>query len=83
MNLTSDIDYYRLSLLGNKVKTGHATTEEKDEFMLLMLQANRITQDQYNKYKSNIDADALIKAALTVGAVFLLAHLLDEWLSKK
>lgn len=77
------IDFYRLSELGNKVKAGLATTSEKDEFMFLMFKAKKISQQQYEMFKSNIDADALMNAALAVGAVLLLGQLLNELFSKK
>ena len=77
------MDYTRLSYLGDKVKLGSATKEEKDEFMWMLFQNGSITQKQYDEYRTNNNADEIVKAALAIGAVILVGYLLQELFSSK
>ncbi len=76
-------EYTRLSYLGDKVKSGNATKEEKDEFMEYMYTHGNIDEEQYFSFKNGINADKIVNAALSVGAVVLIAFLLDELFSRK
>ncbi len=84
--MSSIINYQQLSFLGDKVKAGTATKVEKDEFMLMLYQAGRITPKQYNDYKTNgnnANTDEIVNAALAVGAVVLIGYLLSELFDRK
>lgn len=80
---TYNIDYKKLSYLGDRVKLGIATKEEKDEFMLILCQNGSITQKQYNDYLTNQNAEEIVKAALAIGVVILIGYLLKEIFSSK
>ena len=84
--MSSNINYERLSLLGDKVKGGGASKEEKDEFMWMLLQNGSITQQQYNEYINNgnkENTENILQAALAVGAVLIIGFLIGELFKKK
>lgn len=68
----------RFRELNHKVNKGTATKEEKDEYMRMMLDAGKITQDQYDRYKSGEQSDALLSIAMLAGAVLLLGWILKN-----
>ncbi|MBQ3831985.1 MAG: hypothetical protein II815_02315 [Bacteroidales bacterium] len=68
----------RFRELNHKVNKGTATKEEKDEYMRMMLEAGKITQDQYDRYKSGEQSDALLSIAMFAGAVLLLGWILKN-----
>ena len=68
----------RFRELNHKVNKGTATKEEKDEYMRMMLEAGKITQDQYDRYKSGEQSDALLSIAMLAGAVLLLGWILKN-----
>ncbi len=72
----SALDYQRLAVLGDKVRQGHASKEEKDEYMLLLYRNGSITNQQYNDYIAGKNAEAILNAAMAVGAVLLIGYLL-------
>lgn len=80
---TYHIDYGRLSYLGERVKANLATNEERNEFMLMLLQSKNITEKQYNDYLANRNTEEILKAALAVGAVVLIGYVLKELFSSK
>jgi len=80
---TYNIDYNRLSYLGDKVKLGNSTIEEKNEFMLMLYQNGNITQKQYSDYKNNQNAEEIVKAGLAIGAVVLIGYLIKQLFSIK
>lgn len=79
--MSNQIDYRRLSYLGERIKSGLATKQEKDEYMLILYNDGRITQKQYNEYKANgnkSNTEDIVNAALAIGAVILLGYLISE-----
>jgi hypothetical protein len=79
--MNSHIDYNRLSYLGDKLKAGLATKQERDEYMLILFQNGNITQQQYNNYlsaKNKEESEEIVNAALAVGAVLLIGYLISE-----
>ncbi len=81
----SGINYPRLSLLGDKVKAGQASKAETDEFMLMLYQNGRISENQYQLYINGLNkkaTDEVVNAALAVGAILLIGYLLKEMFSK-
>lgn len=79
----SYIDYRQLSHLGDKVRAGAATKQEKDEFMRILHQNGSITNEQYEAYKKDQNTEDIVKAGLAVGAVILIGYLLKEMFSSK
>lgn len=77
------LDYQRLALLGDKVRSGLASVTEKDEYMSLLYRNGSITSQQYNDYKSGQNKDDILNAALAVGAVLLIGYLIKELFSSK
>lgn len=78
-----DLNYMRLSFLGDKVKAGKATKTEKDEFMLMLLKNGSLTTKQYDDYIANRNTDDIVNAALAIGAVVLIGYLLNELFTGK
>lgn len=79
--MNENINYRRLSYLGERIKSGLATQEERDEYMKILYQNKSITSQQYNEYLSNKNkknTDELINAALAIGAVILLGYLISQ-----
>lgn len=83
MNVVQQLDYVRLSYLGDKVKRGVATKAERDEFMLMLRQSNQITEQQYLEYIGNRNVEAIVNAGLAVGALALIGYVLNEWSKDK
>lgn len=79
--MSNVIDFQRLSYLGDRLRSGLATKQEKDEYMLILLKNDKITQEQYDEYLANgnkTNTDEIVNAALAVGAVLLIGYLLKE-----
>lgn len=76
--MDSNLNYKRLSFLGDKVKAGTASQAEKDEFMFMLYQNGSINEKQYKDYKANKNIDEIVKAALAVGAVILIGYLISS-----
>ncbi|MCB0815355.1 MAG: hypothetical protein KDB87_19600 [Flavobacteriales bacterium] len=62
--------------LGERVRSGLAAPAERDEYMTLLYQNGSITPQQYRDYQSGRNADAIVNAALAVGAVLLIGYLI-------
>ena len=80
------IDYSRLSYLGDKLKSGIATKQEKDEYMLMLYNNGSISQNQYNDYLINgnkYKSDEIVNAALSIGAVLLIGYIIGEMFKGK
>ena len=69
--MANNIDMYRFSELGYKVKSGTASQPERDEYMRMLYSNGSITKDQFDKYTGNQDTENLVKLALAIGAVLL------------
>lgn len=79
--MSNIIDFQRLSFLGDKLRAGLATKQEKDEYMLILYRNGSITPKQYNDYLTNgnkVNTEEIVNAALAVGAVLLIGYLLGE-----
>lgn len=79
--MSYSIDYGRLTYLGEKLRAGDATKQEKDEYMLMLFRNGSITKKQYNDYLANgnnTNTDEIVDAALAVGAVLLIGYLIKE-----
>lgn len=75
------MSYQRFSYLGERLNSGYASKAEKDEYMRLALQYGAISQQQYNNYENSNDqeaAEAILKAALVIGAIILLVRLFSS-----
>lgn len=79
--MSNILDFQKLSYLGDRLRTGLATKQEKDEYMLILYKNGNITQKQYDEYLANgskINTDEIVEAALAVGAVLLIGYLIKE-----
>lgn len=79
--MSNNLDFQKLSYLGDRLRTGLATKQEKDEYMLILYRNGNITQKQYNEYLANgnkTNTDEIVEAALAVGAVLLIGYLIKE-----
>ncbi len=84
--MSNHIDFGRLSYLGDRLKAGLATKQERDEYMLILYKNGNITQQQYNEYIANgnkANTDEIVNAALAVGAVLLIGYLISEMFKSK
>jgi hypothetical protein len=80
------IDFSRLSYLGDKLKSGTATKQEKDEYMLMLYNNGSISKNQYNDYLANgnkNNSDEIVNAALSIGAVLLIGYIISEMFKGK
>ena len=79
--MSNHMDFGRLSFLGDRLKAGLASKQEKDEYMLILYRNGNITQKQYNEYLANgnkTNTDEIVNAALAIGAVLLIGYLIKE-----
>lgn len=84
--MSTQIDYGRLSYLGDRLKAGLATKQERDEYILILYKNGNITQQQYNEYLANgnkSNTEEIVNAALSIGAVILIGYLLSELFAGK
>ena len=84
--MSKNIDYGRLSYLGDRLKAGLASKQEKDEYMQILYRNGSITQQQYNDYLANgnkTNTEEIVNAALAVGAIVLIGYLLKEMFKGK
>ena len=79
----NNLNFNRLSFLGDKTKAGTANKSEKDEFMSMLYQNGSINEKQYKDYKANRNIDEIVNAALAVGAVLLIGYLISELFNGK
>ena len=76
----SNLDYSRLIYLNQRVKDNLATQEERDEYILDLYNNGKITKKQYDAYRNgNSDlTEDVIKAAVTIGGILLVAYLISK-----
>lgn len=77
----SNLNFQRLSYLGDRLRKGLATKQEKDEYMQILYKNGNITQKQYTEYLANgnkTNTEEILEAALAVGAVLLIGYLIKE-----
>lgn len=81
--MKANFDYRKFTILGDKVKSGNATIQEKDEFMKMLFQNGRLSKTQYDEYLKNRNNNDIIDAALAIGGIILIGYLLAELFGKK
>jgi Ni,Fe-hydrogenase I small subunit len=84
--MSQNLNFQRLSYLGDRLRAGLATKSEKDEYMLILYKNGSITQQQYNEYLANgnkTNTEEIVNAALAVGAIVLIGYLLKEMFKGK
>jgi hypothetical protein len=74
---------YRLEELIQKIRSGEANQEEKDEYIEILKQEKCIKDDSYKRYKSNIDTDIILKYSLIAAAGLLLIWGFSEYMKSK
>lgn len=80
----NNINYSRLIVLSEKVKSNTASKAEKDEYMLMLYRNGSITQQQYNNYLNgnSSQTEEVFKAGLAIGGILLVAYLISELFGK-
>jgi hypothetical protein len=76
--MSNEINYSRLSYLGDRVKEGKATKEEKDEYMQTLYNHGNITKAQYDKYLDDKNSTDVVNTALSVGALLLIGYIISK-----
>lgn len=74
----NNLEYKRLEELNSKISKGLANDAEKKEYVKILKDNGKITNDQYNKYNESQNSDDLLKFILIVGGFALLAYLLSK-----
>lgn len=74
----NNLVYKRLEELNYKISKGLANDIEKKEYVKILKDNGKITDDQYNKYNESQNSDDLLKFILIVGGFALLAYLLSK-----
>jgi hypothetical protein len=84
--MNNNIDFGRLSYLGDKLKSGIATSQEKDEYINILYKNGKISQKQYEAYFANpnkSNSEEILNAALSIGAILLIGYLISEMFKSK
>ena len=78
---TNNFNYERLIYLNQKINNNTASKAEKDEYMRALFENGNLTKEQYDKYMSDAATqEEIVKAALTIGGIILVAYLLERLL---
>ncbi|MES2332849.1 MAG: hypothetical protein V4539_24785 [Bacteroidota bacterium] len=74
--------YRWIASMGNKIKSGAASPEEKNEFVDYMYTHGEIDKEVYDNYKEGKGTERMLHSALIMGAISLLMHLLELMVKK-
>ena len=74
------IGYNQLLKLKDLIDNNQATSQQKKEYMEILYRNGNISEQQYDAFLANENADEIIKAALTIGGILLVAWLLSKLL---
>lgn len=78
--MNQGFDVKEFILLGDKIHSGNATNEEKDEYMKLLYQNGKLKWRHYDAYLRNKDDKEMLQAGLAIGGIISLGYLLSELL---
>jgi hypothetical protein len=81
--MNTGFDFREFTLLGDKVRSGKATAQEKDQFMNALYENGNLTKQQYEHYLKSKEKDEMVNLGLAVGGILLLGYLLSEVFSGK
>jgi hypothetical protein len=74
----------KIKYLSHKIEQKTATECEKDEYVQILFQNGRISQKHYQEYMNRTSfGEDIFKAAVTVGACFLVTLLIEDLIKKK
>lgn len=73
-------EYRRLLELKELINQNQASSRQKKEYLELLYRNGNITESQYKSFLKNQNTDDIIKAALTIGGVVLVAWLISKLL---
>lgn len=76
----NEIEYQKLLELKQLIDNNQATNEQKREYVELLYKNGHISRKQYEDYLSNKNSEDIIKAALIIGGVLLVAWLISKLL---
>lgn len=77
-----EMDYNRLKVLRQKMVDKTATQSEKDEFIEMLNQYNRITKTDYKNYKKGINIENIIAFSLMVAGLIVISWMVSEKLKE-
>jgi len=72
----------RLQELNWKINNNIATSAEKLEYMEILHQEGKITDEQLDAYRRGKNSDAILKTAMVIGGALLVLWILNELLKK-
>jgi competence protein ComGC len=78
----NNVDYNRLLELKRQIDSKQADSNQKREYIELLYRNGSITEQQYQSYNRNQNADEIINAALTIGGVLLATWLISKLFEK-
>ncbi|MFD0964428.1 hypothetical protein [Pseudofulvibacter geojedonensis] len=79
----NNIDYNRIYQLKNKIDSGTASIQEKNEYMAFLYNNGSITKEQYDKYNSDNNSNEVWSAVKAVGGIILAGYLLKKLFSQE
>ncbi len=75
-------EYKWLASLGDKIRSGQSSIQEKNEFMDYMYAHGEIDKEQYDNYRAGRYTEKILNTTLAIGAISLLTYLLDTLFRK-
>ena len=75
-------EYRWLASLGEKIRKGQSSSQEKNEFMDYMYAHGKIDQEQYENYYAGRYKEKILNSALVSGVILLLTYLLEALFEK-
>ena len=77
--MKNENDYQKLLALRDKINNKSATFEEQKEYVRMLTNEGKLTEEQYQMDKLQND---VLNAALTIGGIILLAWLVGKLINK-
>ena len=71
-----------LARLIEKIKSGEASKQEKDDYIEILYKNDKLTKREYNDYFQGYRVDEVLRTALIIGGIILLGVLISESLKK-
>lgn len=82
--MKNENDYNKLLSLRDKINNKTATFSEQKEYVRMLTDEGKLTEEQYNMFakKDKLQND-ILNAALTIGGVILMAWLVNKMIENK
>ncbi|MEQ9423761.1 MAG: hypothetical protein RJQ09_05035 [Cyclobacteriaceae bacterium] len=72
------LDFSRLRQLTNKLREKTATSDETIELLMILLNEDAITSDQFEDFQNGENVEQLLDAALSMSSILLLGDVLGK-----